>query len=54
MRNRIWHRHNRMEPEHTFLITVYNSSPIRFAAPILVLHVVLPVAVGFPDIDLDA
>lgn len=49
----IWYRHDGMEPEHAFLITVYHSPAICLTPSVVVLHIVLAVAVRLPDIDLD-
>jgi len=52
MRNRVWHRHNRLEPKHTLFIAVHHASSIG-ALAIAVLYVIMAGAVCLPDIDLD-
>ena len=50
---RIANRYNGFEPEHTRLITRHNTAAIR-AIAFCVLYVVMPAAVGLPDINLNA
>ena len=54
VRDRIRHRHNRLEPKQALLIAQHNCPAVRLVAPVLVLHVILSVAVCFPDVNLDA
>lgn len=54
IRDRIRHRHNRIEPKHALGISVNHRAPIRLVAPVLVLHIVLAVAVRFPHVNFDA
>jgi len=54
MRNRIRHGHNAHEPKHAVVIALHHRAAIRLIPAIVVLHVVLPVAVGFPHVDLGA
>ena len=52
--NWIWHGYNGMEPEQAVLVAVYDGSTVCLVPPVVVLHVVLAVAVCFPDVYLDA
>lgn len=54
IRNRIRHGHDGVEPEHALCIAVYDGATVGLAAPVVVLHVVLAVAVSLPDIHLNA
>jgi hypothetical protein len=53
MRNRIGHRHNRLEPEISLRIAVHNTSSVW---PLVVgmLHVIVARRISFPDVDLAA
>lgn len=51
MRDRIRHRHNRLEPKLPLGITLHHAPPIR-RVQIRVLHIVMPCAVRLPDVDL--
>ena len=51
--NRVWHRHNRLKPEHALFIARHHRPLIR-PFPTRILHIVEAFAVRFPDIDLDA
>lgn len=53
VRNRVWHRHDRLEPKEAFLVTVHHRSLIWLLPP-LILHVVFALAVRLPDVYLDA
>ena len=51
IRNRVRYWHDRLEPKDSLRITVHHSSLVRLLAT-FVLHIVLSVAVRFPDVDL--
>ena len=51
MWNWIRHRHNRLKPENSLLITIHHASPIG-ALPITVLHIVMAGAIRLPDVNL--
>ena len=52
IRDTIRHRHNRLEPKHTLLITMHHSPLIRPLST-RILHIIEALAVRFPNIDLD-
>jgi len=52
--DRIGHRHNCLEPEDSVLVTHEYRSAVGIVAPVLILYVILALAVGLPDINLDA
>jgi hypothetical protein len=52
IRYRIRHRHDALEPEHSFSITSYDRPSISLLS-IPILHVIFAMTIGFPNIDLD-
>ena len=50
VRDRIWHRLNRLEPKASVGTTPHYCPPIG-SLPISVLHVIKPLGVRFPDVD---
>jgi hypothetical protein len=52
MRNRIWHRHDGLEPESSLLVSSHHTSPIH-ALSLVLLHIIMTCAVRLPDIDLN-
>ena len=51
IRDRVRHWHDRLEPKDSFIITMHHSSLVRLLAT-FVLHIVLSIAVRFPNVDL--
>jgi hypothetical protein len=50
IRDRVRNRYNRLEPENPLSVAVHHSPLVRLLAA-FILHIVLAVAVGFPDVD---
>jgi len=50
MRDRIWHRHNRLKPEYAVMVALHNGTPIRSIA-IGMLHIIEALRVRFPNVD---
>lgn len=51
MWNWIWHRHNRLEPKYSLIVTVHDSPLIRSFSP-GILNIVESLAISLPYIDL--
>lgn len=49
--NRVWYWYDRLEPKDTLFVTMHHSSLVRLLAA-FILHIVLSIAVRFPNIDL--
>ena len=50
MRDRIWHRHNRLKPEYAVMVALHNDTPI-WSIAVGILHIVEAFRVRFPNVD---
>lgn len=53
MRDRIRHWNDGLEPKDTLLVALHHTASV-WSIAILVLYIVLSIAIGLPDIDLDS